>query len=127
MAGSRISSTSGRPLQMLVICSDANRRELIESQCLSAAPQWKVESLQDVSSAMFKLAANDIGLVILDEVSLGPSPAALEGMMKSLNGKVAILTVVDASRSESRNLVEVVKVATWVSAHCSRSQPGSRR
>lgn len=107
-------------VRVLVISSDSTRRQLLEQACIDAAPRVKTECLPDISTAMFRLAANGVDLVVLDEVSLGALPTALEGMMRSLNSKLTLLTVVASTAPKSRARVEATTVTSWVSSYCSR-------
>jgi hypothetical protein len=111
------------PLHVLVVCPDPERRADIEQQCRAAAPHASVECVSDVSSAIFRLASKSIQLAILDEASLGPLPVGLEGMMKSLGHRIALLTVATAATT-SRNTVDADGVATWMASYCA-SRPRS--
>lgn len=108
-------STSVEPFKILLVGSDPARRASIERNCIDAVDDAQVVSLTDVPSAVFRLAANEFDVAILDEVSLGPSPVAIEGMMKSLNRKIALLTIVALADLKSRNKVLTEEVGSWVS------------
>jgi len=108
------------PVHVLVVCPDPKRRADIEQQCRAAAPHARVECVSDVSSAMFRLASSSIQLAILDEASLGPLPVGLDGMMKSLSHRIALLSVVAAGATRSRSKVDTDGVAAWVASYCAR-------
>jgi hypothetical protein len=113
-------SPAEQPLRILLVSADPARRAFIEQGCIAGVPHASVECLPDVPSAMFRLAANAFHLAVLDEVSIGPSPAALESMMKSLSYKVAMLTVVAPTVWQSRNRVLTEEVTDWVSNYYRR-------
>lgn len=111
---------SHEELRVLLICSDTARRGVLEQCCAVGGQHIAIQCVPDVSSALFKLAANAFRLAILDEVSLGPSPASLEGMMKSLNRNLSLLFVIPSTELKSRSKVLTKDVTAWVSNYYSR-------